>query len=55
MSHVRAEIRAFVKGAVEGVTPGKVFGARHPLTPDTMPGICVYWTTDESSSDERWT
>lgn len=50
MSHVRAEIRSFVQELMEGVTPSKVFGFRHPLTPDAMPGICVYWTTEPADS-----
>ncbi len=50
MSHVREQIRSSVEGLMETVTPGKVFGFAHPLTPDAMPGVCVYWTTEPADA-----
>lgn len=44
--HVRTAIRQFVADAMEPITPGNVYGRVHPLTPGTMPGICVYWDNE---------
>lgn len=51
--HVRAGIRQFFADAMEEITPGKVYGRVHPLTPDSMPGICVYWSAEGADSNTQ--
>jgi hypothetical protein len=50
MSHVRSQILQTVAGVMELVTPGKVFGSVHPITPDTMPGISLYWVSNAANT-----
>lgn len=48
---MRGQIVACYKDLLESVTPGKVYGRVHPLTPDTMPGCCVYWQEEAGTRE----